>query len=64
MAHISTTEDREMKSLVARIDKDTHDALTKWANDEDRSLAGQVRLVLRDVVPAKYWSKAKSNGKK
>jgi hypothetical protein len=64
MAHTSTNKDKDMKVLVANIDADTHAALIAWAQSEDRSLAGQVRLAMREVVPAKHWPKAKTNGKK
>jgi hypothetical protein len=59
MAHVASEKDKPTKSLVAKIDVDTHKALTQWALDEDRSLAGQTRLVLRDAIPKKYWGPVK-----
>ena len=54
MPHRPADTDRTLKPLVARIDEDVHDALVAWAQHEDRSLAGQVRIALRQVVPSQY----------
>ena len=54
MPHRPADTDRTLKPLVARIDEDVHDALVAWAQEEDRSLAGQVRIALRQVVPGRF----------
>lgn len=38
------------KQLLLRMSPQVHEALTKWAADEMRSVNGQVELVLRDAL--------------
>jgi hypothetical protein len=40
----------ERKPFLLRIDRDVLDALQRWANDELRSLNGQIEYVLRRVL--------------
>ena len=40
----------ERKPFLLRIDREILDALQRWANDELRSLNGQIEFVLRDAV--------------
>ncbi len=40
--------------LIVRLEPDLHDALKRWAASEDRSLAAQVRMVLRGAVPGEF----------
>jgi hypothetical protein len=44
----------ELVPLVVRLERRTIDALRRWAIDEDRTMAQQVRRVLRGEVPVKY----------
>jgi hypothetical protein len=40
----------ERKSFLLRIDPKVHEALQKWADDELRSLNGQIEFVLRRAL--------------
>jgi hypothetical protein len=40
----------ERKSFLLRIDGDVLDALRRWADDDLRSLNGQIEFVLRRVL--------------
>lgn len=40
----------ERKPFLLRIDREILDALHRWANDELRSLNGQIEFVLRDAL--------------
>jgi hypothetical protein len=40
----------ERKSFLLRIDGNVLDSLRKWADDELRSLNGQIEFVLRDAL--------------
>lgn len=40
----------ERKPFLLRIDKDVLDAVQRWANDELRSLNGQIEFLLRRVL--------------
>lgn len=42
----------ERKPFLLRIDPVTHAALQRWANDEMRSLNGQVEYLLRQALKA------------
>ena len=44
---LSTTELAKRKTFLLRIDPRLHDALQKWAEDELRSLNGQIEYLLR-----------------
>lgn len=37
----------ERKSFLLRLDPQVHEALQRWANDELRSLNGQIEFLLR-----------------
>ena len=41
---------RERRQVLLRIDPAVHDALTRWANDELRSLNAQVEMILRRAL--------------
>ncbi len=40
----------ERKSYLLRIDRDTLDAVQRWANDDLRSLNGQIEFILRRAL--------------
>jgi len=40
----------ERKPFLLRIDREVLDALQRWANDDLRSLNGQIEFVLRRVL--------------
>jgi hypothetical protein len=40
----------ERKPFLLRIDRDVMDALQRWANDELRSLNGQIEFILRRAL--------------
>lgn len=56
------------KSFVIRIDNDTYKALEKWANDEFRSVNGQIEWILnqklKEAGRLKDGSQANTKAKK
>ena len=42
----------ERKNLLLRIDPDVHDALSRWASDELRSVNAQIEMLLRQALTA------------
>jgi hypothetical protein len=40
----------ERRSVLLRVDPAVHDALTRWANDEFRSVNAQIEFVLRRAL--------------
>jgi hypothetical protein len=42
----------ERKPFLLRVDPVVHEALQRWANDEMRSLNGQVEFLLREALKA------------
>jgi hypothetical protein len=40
----------ERKSFLIRVDRKLLDALERWANDDLRSLNGQIEFLLRDAL--------------
>jgi hypothetical protein len=40
----------ERKTFLIRVDRDLLDAVQRWANDDLRSLNGQIELLLRDAL--------------
>jgi hypothetical protein len=40
----------ERKSFLLRIDRETLDAVNRWANDDLRSLNGQIEFLLRRAL--------------
>ena len=40
----------ERRQVMLRLDPAVHDALTRWANDEFRSVNAQVELLLRQAL--------------
>jgi hypothetical protein len=40
----------ERRQVLLRIDPAVHDALTRWASDEFRSVNGQIELILRRAL--------------
>jgi hypothetical protein len=40
----------ERKAFLIRVDRDLLDAVQRWANDDLRSLNGQIELLLRDAL--------------
>lgn len=43
---------RERRQVLLRLDPDVHDALTRWAGDELRSVNAQIELVIRRALAA------------
>jgi hypothetical protein len=41
---------RERKQIPLRLDPAVHNALTRWANDELRSLNAQIEMLLRRAL--------------
>ena len=41
---------RERKAVLLRLDPAVHDALTRWAADDLRSVNAQLELLLRDAL--------------
>ena len=46
----SKTPAKEKKSFVIRIDESTYKLLEKWANDEFRSVNGQIEYLLNQSL--------------
>ncbi len=46
----------ESHPMLVRLEADLYKALRRWAEAEDRSIAAQVRQVLRAAVPEEYFS--------
>lgn len=42
----------ERKAFLLRVDKEVLDAIQRWANDDLRSLNGQIEFLLRDALRA------------
>ena len=40
----------ERKPFLLRLDPDVHEALQRWANDDLRSLNGQIEFLLRKAL--------------
>lgn len=40
----------ERRQVLLRIDPAVHDALTRWADDELRSVNGQIEMILRRAL--------------
>lgn len=40
----------ERRSFLLRVDPDVLDAVQRWANDDLRSLNGQIEFLLRDAL--------------
>jgi hypothetical protein len=40
----------DRRQVLLRIDPAVHDALTRWANDEFRSLNAQIEMILRRAL--------------
>lgn len=41
---------KERKQIVLRLSPELYDALTRWADDEFRSINGQIEYLLTDAV--------------
>jgi len=46
----NTSENKGKKSFVLRIDESTYKLLEKWANDEFRSVNGQIEFLLHQSL--------------
>jgi hypothetical protein len=55
----SATEDRTLVPLNVRVEEDVSAALIAWAEAEERSVAGQIRMILRAAIPPEYFEVAK-----
>jgi hypothetical protein len=40
----------ERRQVLLRVDPAVHDALTRWANDEFRSVNAQIEMLLRNAL--------------
>jgi hypothetical protein len=40
----------ERRQVLLRVDPAVHDALTRWANDEFRSVNAQIEMLLRQAL--------------
>lgn len=47
---MANENDNNKKSILLRLPKSLADELTKWADDELRSINGQIEYVLREAV--------------
>ena len=54
----------EKKSFALRIDSETMKAIEKWANDEFRSVNGQIEWMLHNSLKEAKRLKAKSDSQK
>ena len=54
----------EKKSFALRIDSETMKAIEKWADDEFRSVNGQIEWMLNNSLNAAKRLKSKSNKKR
>ena len=54
----------DKKPFVLRISPDTLKALEKWADDEFRSLNGQIEYLLQEALKKNGRIKPKGDGKK
>ncbi len=45
-----TGRGRDRKAVLLRLDPAVHDALTRWAHDELRSVNGQIEFLLRQAL--------------
>jgi hypothetical protein len=45
--------EREKKAFALRLNAEVFDALAKWADDDLRSLNGQIEYLLREALRAK-----------
>jgi hypothetical protein len=54
----------ERKAFLLRIDPAVLEALQRWADDELRSLNGQIEFVLRRVLQEEGRIKSRSSSKK
>lgn len=52
----------ERKPFLLRIDRDVLDAVQRWADDDLRSLNGQIEFMLRRMLVESGRLKAKSEG--
>ena len=52
----------ERKPVLLRIDRDVLDALQRWANDDLRSLNGQIEFVLRRALDQSGRKSTKDGG--
>ena len=50
MPEVVTVAKREVKSLLLRLSPEMWDAVNAWAEDEFRSVNGQIEYVLREAL--------------
>jgi hypothetical protein len=55
-------KEKETKSFVLRIDKETMNAIEKWASDEFRSVNGQILYLLDHALKKSGRSPKKRSG--
>jgi hypothetical protein len=49
-APVKTTSERDKKAFALRLNAEVFDALVKWADDDLRSLNGQIEYLLREAL--------------
>ena len=54
----------ERKAFLVRIDRDVLEAVQRWADDELRSLNGQIEFILRKALKDAGREKGDARGKK
>ena len=54
----------DRKPFLLRIDRDVLDALQRWADDDLRSLNGQIEYVLREAVKKAGRERKKEEGRR
>jgi hypothetical protein len=42
------------EQLAVRLDRATYEGLRRWAEDEDRTMAQQIRRVIKAAMPVKF----------
>jgi hypothetical protein len=40
---------------IFHLDRELIEAFRRWSANENRSMSGQARVVLRDAIPAAFW---------
>ena len=46
---------KPMQQIIVHLDANLADAMKRWATDEERSVSAQVRKLVRDQTPNKYF---------
>ena len=57
-------KDNQKKQIPLRLSKELHDALVRWADDEFRSVNGQIEYLLTECVKKRGVNLSKENEEK